>query len=128
MFANVSALHHLGTCQVCLSCAAADTASAFGGVEVKLTLWAQDNMASSMMAPAVFAMLLLAVAIFQLMCKLCGQRLQLGPKRLPCTAHKQSNMCTSFAFSTSIWACMSDHACQTLLHAVFTCLMDTCAG
>lgn len=37
--------------------------------DVMLTTWSQDNMASSMMAPAVFAMLLLAVAVFQLICK-----------------------------------------------------------
>ena len=37
--------------------------------DVRETLWAQDNMASSMMAPAVFAMLLLAVAVFQLVGK-----------------------------------------------------------
>ncbi|DBA71083.1 TPA: hypothetical protein ACH3X2_011504 [Trebouxia sp. C0005] len=34
--------------------------------DVRLNLWAEDNMASSMMAPAVFAMLLLAVAVFLL--------------------------------------------------------------
>ena len=32
-------------------------------------MWAQDNGAPAMMAPAVFAMLLLAVAVFQLLCK-----------------------------------------------------------
>lgn len=50
-------------------------AAAHLGVEVKSAadarrdMWSQDNGASAMMAPAVFAMLLLAVAVFQLMCK-----------------------------------------------------------